>query len=165
MATTSIHQLGKHHWLERMAYWSLSEGTIGDLSVRFCDNVVWPEPALSNEQIWLWTPFVMSLLSCRQTNDIGHTNKVITSRTVQKFRYVLLGHLMKLESVPIKAGENEEVGNDSDQSIGVRWALSPLLVKCIFGVTQDKQTLYVRKRIRHRCQVTVSTAQQISPNN
>ncbi|KAJ7814797.1 hypothetical protein B0H13DRAFT_1924604 [Mycena leptocephala] len=52
--------------------------------------------------------FMMSLLSCRQTNDIGHTNQVITSRTVQKFR------------VPIEAGENEEVGNDSDQPIEVQ---------------------------------------------
>jgi hypothetical protein len=64
--------------------------------------------------------FMMSLLSCRQTNDIGHTNQVITSRTVQKFRYVLFGHLMKLERVPIEAGENEEVGNDSDQPIEVQ---------------------------------------------
>jgi hypothetical protein len=48
-----------------------------------------------------------------------HPNQVIISRTVQKFRYVLFGHLMKLERVPIEAGENQEVGNDSDQPIEV----------------------------------------------
>lgn len=61
------------------------------------------------------TCIMMSVLAQRQTNDIHRTNEVITAPTVQKFRYVLFGHLMKLEKVPIKPGENEECDNDSDE--------------------------------------------------
>ncbi|KAJ6566977.1 hypothetical protein B0H19DRAFT_1067234 [Mycena capillaripes] len=36
---------------------------------------------------------------------------------VQKFRYILFGQLMKLETAPIEPGQKEDCGNDSDDPL------------------------------------------------
>ncbi|KAJ7035326.1 hypothetical protein C8F04DRAFT_1098881 [Mycena alexandri] len=63
------------------------------------------------------TCFLMSCLVARQTTDIRKLNTIITPESVQKFRYIVFGHIMKLPTLPIEPGDNEEIVNDSDWEI------------------------------------------------
>ncbi|KAJ7736532.1 hypothetical protein DFH07DRAFT_779606 [Mycena maculata] len=60
------------------------------------------------------TCLLMKFLCYRQTHDIHNLDKFITPPSVQDFRYLFFGYMMKLESVPIEVGEKEEFGDDSD---------------------------------------------------
>ncbi|KAJ7045386.1 hypothetical protein C8F04DRAFT_1064620 [Mycena alexandri] len=63
------------------------------------------------------TCFLMSCVAARQTTNIRELNEVITPESVQKFRYVFFGHIMKLPTTPIEPEDNEEIINDSDWEI------------------------------------------------
>ncbi|KAJ7454883.1 hypothetical protein FB451DRAFT_1184711 [Mycena latifolia] len=60
------------------------------------------------------TCFLMSCLCNRQSKDMHQLNSIITADNVQKFRFKLFAHMMKLEQKPISEGENEEGLRDSD---------------------------------------------------
>ncbi|KAJ7735805.1 hypothetical protein B0H16DRAFT_1575415, partial [Mycena metata] len=60
---------------------------------------------------------LMSCLASRQITDIRELNTIITPESVQRFRYIFFGHLMKLPTAPIESEDNEEILSDSDLMI------------------------------------------------
>ncbi|KAJ6592201.1 hypothetical protein DFH09DRAFT_1073271 [Mycena vulgaris] len=46
--------------------------------------------------------------------DIRNFNKSITPSSVKAFKYIIFGHLMKLEQKPIVDGESQDDGDDSE---------------------------------------------------